>query len=160
MKREASPRAQLGNRRGAEPLLVRTALAVLLALGLAMIAAGVVGMRAFNASGYDSEAGYSYIYQMKGALESHYASAIAPALDDLSAEERARTNEKLSAMLIEYWGELRGDEEAARTELETFIASLSGMGREAAVAKLFDAAFAVDGPKISSSIKKTARGAR
>ena len=154
MKKEASPRARLGNRRSAEPLLVRTALAVLLAMGLAMIAAGVVGMRAFNASGHDSEAGYSYIHQMKGALDRHYASAIAPALDALSAEERVQTNEKLSAMLIEYWGELRGDEDAARTELEAFIAAQPGMGQDAAVAKLFDVAFAVDGPKISSVIKK------
>ena len=90
MKNEASPRARLGNRRSAEPLLVRTALAVLLAMGLAMIAAGVVGMRAFNSSGYDSEAGYSYIHQMKGALDRHYASAIAPALDALSAEEAVK----------------------------------------------------------------------
>ena len=154
MKNVATQSARIGSNRDLEPLFVKVALVVLLAAGLAMVAAGIMGMRAFDASGYDSESGYSYIYQMESELNRHYASEIAPTLASLSPDEQARTTEKLSDMLNTYWGELSGDEASAQADLEAFIASLPDDEQSAAVLKLFDAAFAVDGPKVSSSIKR------
>ena len=152
MKNKSRPQAQLGDNR--EPAIVKTALAIALLVGVLMIAAGVMGMNAFTASGFDSEDGFSHLYHMKRALDTHYDTAIAPALDSLSGEERAQTEDKLDAMLLACWAELMGDEEAARADLDAFVASLPQSEQDSATLKLFDAAFAVDGPKVSSKIKK------
>ena len=152
MKNKSRPQAQLGDNR--EPEIVKTALAIALLVGVLMIAAGVMGMNAFTASGFDSEDGFSHLYHMKRALDTHYDTAIAPALDSLSGEERAQTEDKLDAMLLACWAELMGDEEAARADLDAFVASLPEKEQDSATMKLFDVAFAVDGPKVSSKIKK------
>ena len=122
MKNKSRPQAQLGDNR--EPAIVKTALAIALLVGVLMIAAGVMGMKAFTASGFDSEDGFSHLYHMKRALDTHYDTAIAPALDSLSGEERAQTEDKLDAMLLACWAELMGDEDAARADLDAFVASL------------------------------------
>ena len=57
-------------------------------------------------------------------------------------------------MLLACWAELMGDEEAARADLDAFVASLPEKEQDSATMKLFDVAFAVDGPKVSSKIKK------
>ncbi|MCI5957548.1 MAG: iron ABC transporter permease [Clostridiales bacterium] len=154
MKNLAQPRPQLKGQRDLEPVFVKTVLAVLFALGLLMIFAGVRGISAFNASGYDAEAGFSYVYQMKGELDKHYQNDLAPVLDSLEAQEQAAVSAKLDEMLLAYWTDTRGDEAAARAELDAFRASLPQSGQEACTLKLFDAAFAVDGPKVSSKLKK------
>ncbi len=140
--------------RDLEPVFVKAVLTALLAVGVLMIAAGVMGMRTFDASGYDSEDSYTYIYRMKRALETHEEQAIEPVLASLTEEERARTSEKIDDMLLAYWAELMGDEEAAKADLSAFVASLPQAERAHASMRLFDVAFAVDGPKVLSRIKK------
>ena len=152
MKNKPRPQAQLGDSR--EPAIVKTALVIALIVGVLMIAAGVLGMNAFTASGYDSEDGFAHLYHMKRALDTHYDAAIAPALSGLDAEERARTGDRLDAMLLGYWTELTGDEAAAKADLDAFVASLPKDEQASATLKLFDVAFAVDGPKVSSKLKK------
>ena len=152
MKNKPRPQAQLGDSR--EPVIVKTALVIALIVGALMIAAGVMGMNAFTASGFDSEDGFAHLYHMKSALDTHYDAAIAPALASLSGEKRAQTGDRLDAMLLSYWAELTGDEAAAKADLDAFIASLPQGEQESATLKLFDAAFAVDGPKVSSKLKK------
>ena len=92
MKNKPRPQAQLGDSR--EPAIVKTALVIALIVGVLMIAAGVLGMNAFTASGFDSEDGFAHLYHMKRALDTHYDAAIAPALAGLSDEERAQTCDK------------------------------------------------------------------
>ena len=152
MKNKPRPQAQPGDSR--EPVIVKTALVIALIVGVLMIAAGVMGMNAFTASGFDSEDGFAHLYHMKSALETHYSEAIAPALAGLSEEERAQTEARLDAMLLSYWAELTGDEAAARADLDAFVASLPKDAQDSATLKLFDVAFAVDGPKVSSKLKK------
>ena len=154
MKNLAQPQPQLNGQRDLGPVFVKTVLAVLFALGLLMIFAGVRGISAFNASGYDAEAGFSYVYQLKGELDKHYQNDLAPALQSLEAQERAAVSAKLDEMLLAYWADIRGDEAAARQELDAFRASLPQSDQAASTLKLFDAAFAVDGPKVSSKLKK------
>ena len=52
MKNKPRPQAQPGDSR--EPAIVKTALVIALIVGVLMISAGVLGMNAFTASGYDS----------------------------------------------------------------------------------------------------------
>lgn len=150
MKNVAQP--QLKAQRDMAPLFVKVVLAVLFAVGLLMILGGVGGMNAFTASGYDAEAGYKYVYQMTGELNTHYERELAPAVAQLAAPQS--THAKLYDMLISYWAEVRGSEAEAREELDAFVASLPEAKREGATLKLFDAAFAVNGPKVSSKLKK------
>ena len=100
MNNETRPVAHLTEQRDLEPMFVKTALAVLLAVGLLMIVAGVMGMNAFTASGFDSESGYTYVYQMRGAVDAPYDTAIAPVLNSLTETERAQTQAKLDEMLL------------------------------------------------------------
>ena len=120
MNNETRPEARLAEQRDLEPMFVKTALAVLLAVGLLMIVAGVMGMNAFTASGYDSESGFTYVYQMSRAVDAHYDAAIAPVLDSLTEAERAQTEAKLDEMLLAWWAEQTGDEAAARADLAAF----------------------------------------
>ena len=152
MKNKPRPQAQPGDSR--EPAIVKTALFIALIVGALMIAAGVMGMNAFTASGFDSEDGFAHLYRMKSALDTHYSEALAPALASLSEEERAQTEARLDAMLLAYWAEVTGDEAAAKADLDAFVASLPKDGQDSATLKLFDVAFAVDGPKVSSKLKK------
>ena len=109
MNNETRPAASLAEQRDVEPMFVKTALAVLLAVGLLMIVAGVMGMNAFTVSGYDSENGFTYVYQMKGAVDAHYDAAIAPVLNGLTEAERAQTQAKLDEMLLTWWAAQTGD---------------------------------------------------
>lgn len=152
MKNKSRPQGQLAQRRDPEPVIVKTALAVLLAVGLLMIAAGVAGMKTFTASGYDSENGYTALYQMKRALDRHDDAAIAPVMDSLSEAEQARTRTKLDGMLLTWWTQQMGD--GAEADLADFRDALPAAERPRATVKLFDVAFAVDGPKVSAKIKK------
>lgn len=154
MNNDTRPEARLAEQRDLEPMFVKTALAVLLAVGLLMIVAGVMGMNAFTASGYDSESGFTYVYQMKGAVDAHYDAAIAPVLDSLTEAEQAQTQAKLDEMLLAWWAVQTGDEAAAQADLAAFRNEVPESKRSSATAKLFDVAFAVDGPKVSTKIKK------
>lgn len=154
MKNKTRPQGQLTQRRDREPVIVKTTLAVLLAVGLLMIVAGVMGMKTFNASGYDSENGYTYLHQMKRAVDQHAAAAIVPVMDSLTETEQAQVGAKLDAMLLTWWTEQMGDEAAAQADLADFRSALPDAEKTYATAKLFDVAFAVDGPKVSSKIKK------
>lgn len=132
MKNLAQPQPQLKGQRDLEPVFVKTVLAVLFALGLLMIFAGVRGISAFNASGYDAEAGFSYVYQMKGELDKHYQNDLAPVLDSLEAQEQAAVSAKLDEMLLAFWTDTRGDEAAARAELDAFRPPCRKAGRKPA----------------------------
>ena len=52
---------QGGSRRDYTPLVSKVVIALVLLLGLVMIAAGFLGMNVFEASGFDAEDGYSAI---------------------------------------------------------------------------------------------------
>ena len=92
---------------------------------------------------------------MTGALQTRYQRDIAPALESLDEESRAAVTQKLGDMLAVYWAQTRETEEAdAQAELAAFLDDLPEAEREQAVYELFDVAFAVDGPRVSSAIKK------
>ena len=155
MKISARAQRQLTAQRDMGPLFVKTGLAVLLVLGIVLVMGGILGGRTFQASGFDTETGYSYIHSMTGALETRYQRDIAPALEALDEESRAAVTQKLGEMLTAYWAQTRAtDEASAEEELDAFLNSLPEEEREQAVYELFDIAFAVDGPRVSSSIKK------
>lgn len=155
MKISAQAQRPQAAQRDLGPLFVKTGLVILLVLGIAMVIAGVLGGRTFQASGFDTESGFSYIHSMTGALQTRYQRDIAPALESLDEESRAAVTQKLGDMLAVYWAQTRETEEAdARAELEAFLDDLPEAEREQAVYELFDVAFAVDGPRVSSAIKK------
>ena len=154
MENSARKQPRLATQRDLEPLFVKIVLAVLLVLGFVMIFGGVWGIKTFQTSGYDTEAAYGYIHRMTGELNARYNREILPALDALEAGERALVDAKVDEMLVDFWAETRVNWESARAELDAFFAGLPENERAAARYKLFDVAFAIGGPKVSSSQKK------
>ena len=148
------PQRKGGPARDYEPVIVKAILAALFILSVAMIVSGVTGSSSFSASGYDSEEGYACIYEMSREVRDYQKESFAPAMDALDDAQREAVNAKLGDMLIEYWGELSGSADTAQAEAGTFIASLPEGEQGDAAARFFTAAFAVDGPKVSSKIKK------
>ena len=148
------PQRKGGPARDYEPVIVKAILAALFILSVAMIVSGVTGSSSFSASGYDSEEGYACIYEMSREVRDYQKESFAPAMDALDDAQREAVNAKLGDMLIEYWGELSGSADTAKAEAGTFIASLPEGEQGDAAARFFTAAFAVDGPKVSSKIKK------
>lgn len=155
MKDTARKQARPVGQRDLEPMFVKMVLAVLLILGFMMIFGGTWGIKTFQSSGYDSENAYGYLYQATGALNTRYSRDIQPVLEMLDADVCAALDAKVDAMLVDYWAETRGDAQSSREELNGFASDLADAARDSARYKLFEVAFAVNGPKVSSSLKKS-----
>ena len=139
-------------KKGRSGAAVRTALALLLALGLGLIWQGIRGQRAYEASGFDSEGAYSSIYALGQATEKAWGQEIRPQLEKLTEEDRnalgtaARERlgaawEELTAGGAEKAGELTAEAGEARMEEKSF--------------RLLYSTFLTGRVRISSSLRKS-----
>lgn len=122
-------------------------LAVLLILGAAMILAGVLGIRDYNASGFNSESAYSLIPAMSREARQNYEKDISPLLAEAGDGEALDAAAK--ALLAEAW---ETDENAVDVRLAENVRSDD---KHAALWQLLDMTYAIDGPRVTNSIKKT-----
>ena len=130
-------------------LIVKVALALVFVLSVAMIAAGFLGMRTFNASGFDAENAFISIHGLGKEIAQNYKSDTVDMLNKLDSGEREALGGAVRALLAEAWG---------MDEAQLMDAARETLGERAdteeALYQLLAATDAVDGPKVTSSIKK------
>ena len=127
------------------PTVTKIGLLLVFLLGLALVAAGIAGMNTYTASGYDSEAAFSAIYELSGALEQDWKQQLSPLLSSVGEEDRSRLDETARGLLSASWGDLtENGAEAAQTAAST--------GDKAW--RLLYTTYSVNGPKVTSAIKK------
>ena len=80
----------------------KTALVLAFVFALCMIAAGAYGMSQFAKSGYDDEAGFKVVHELRGTLDSLSGKEMALA-DSMDKESRARLEQTAENLLLEAW---------------------------------------------------------
>ncbi len=138
-------------RRDYTPLISKIVIALVLVLGLVMVAAGWMGMNVFEASGFDAEDGYSAIRALSKAVDSGWNSKLKPLLDELEPEVRAETDAAAYALLASLWESQR---EGSTGELDAYLSASDGQKDMEKGYKLLYAAYGVSGPRITSAIRK------
>lgn len=135
---------------GHSSLAVRLALLLLLLLGAGMIASGLAGIRAYSASGFNTEEAYSDIYKLGGELDAYYEQHIAPALKQLSAAQREALQPIADSLLMAQW--LTGGEKA-QGRVTALLEAAQDPDR--AEYELLTLSYALSGPRVISAVKKS-----
>ena len=134
---------------GRSTLTVRLALLVLLLLGAGMIASGLAGIRAYKASGFNTEEAYSDIYKLGGELDDYYSQYIAAALTQLSTDQQEALQPVADSLLMAQW--LQGGE-AAQERVTALLESAQNPARMKY--ELLTLSYALSGPQVTSAVKK------
>ncbi len=138
------------NGRDRAPAVTKAGLALIFALGLVMIAAGWLGMNAYNASGFSAEAGYGAIYALSGDMDDDWREQLQPLLGELSPNARAALDDIAYGLLTDSW---EAGKKGARADADALL-DAAGADRSAQIYKLLYATYSVNGPKVTSAIKK------
>ena len=131
-------------------LAMHIALAVVLAIGLITIAAGVQGLQAYSRSGFSSETAYETIYALGSQVDSDWNGLLMPFLDGLDEEERSAADDLALTLLEQVW---ESEKPGSRAELESFLSAHKADSRSG-IWKLLYIAYKVDGPRIGSGGRK------
>ena len=133
------------------PLLTKLGLALVFALGIAVIVLGVSGQRAYDTSGFSAESAYSAIYSLHGDVASAWEEQLKPQLAALPEERRLMLSDAARALLDAAWesAEAGGAEKA-----EAILSAAPEGEREALAWQLLYSTYLVNGPKVSTAQKK------
>ena len=131
---------------------VRTkiALALILAVGAALIFMGRGGQEDYAASGFSAESAYQTIYDLSRDASAAWKDGILPALGTLDAAQREALTAGAEKLTAEAWDGVRsgaGEEAAALT-------AEAGEAREGAAWKLLYATYLTNGPKVGAGDRK------
>ena len=131
---------------GPSPLRAWIALAVALTLGVVLIAAGLTGIRTFSASGFSSDDAYRSIYALSGELASDWDKLLQPKLNALDAADRTAADSAARSLLESAW---ESQKAGSAAEAEALTA-----GRDDMAHRLLYITYLMNGPKVSSAVKK------
>lgn len=130
-----------------EGLVLKAVLALILVLSILLIASGVMGVRTFNASGFDSETAYDVIRAMGREARQNYEQDLAPLLAQV--ERGGVLDAAVRRLLAEAWGI---EESALEERLQNDVVSAD---KRAALYQLLDITYGVDRTRVKNSVKKT-----
>ena len=133
------------------PLMTKLGLALIFALGIAVIVLGVNGQRAYDTSGFSAESAYSAIYSLHNDVASTWDKQLQPQLAALPQEQRAQTDAAARALVDAAW---ESANPGSSKDVETILASVPEGERTALTYKLLSAAYLMNGPKVSTAQKK------
>ncbi len=149
MKSEARIQSEI-HRRDKTPTVTKLALVLVLVLGLAIVIAGLLGIRRYNASGFSSESGFQAVYSLSGEIDKDYDLQLAPLLNRADAQERAMLDDKAYSLLRQAWA---GQKEGGGEQLDALLEKAADK-RSETVYKLLYTTYSFSGPKVSSANKK------
>ena len=146
MKNAVAMQQSIG-RRDRAPVVSKLILALVFVLGLVVIYMGYTGMREYGASGFSAASAYSAIHALGGDTAAAWQKKLQPQLDALSADRRAAVDQAAAELLTAAWeNQKAGGAADAQAMLD------AGDGETAW--KLLYATYLVNGPKVSTAIKK------
>ena len=132
---------------GSSGILLKCILCLLFVFGIVMCVAGVNGMTTFNASGYDSENAYAAIRELGSQADANATGDVLPMVSQLPADQQTALYGVVDTLLAEAWGMTPG-------ELEAYLQQ-NGITTDEQKLRLLAMTYAVDGPKVKSSMKKS-----
>ena len=119
-------------------------------LGAALAAAGLWGIGQYEASGFDQEAGYTFVQQLTPAVDQLYKTGIHPQLNALDAAQKTAIEQRSRELLAAAWSEAAKEDRTAL--VDTYMQQAANA--EEAQMKLLALSYSVAGPKVSSKEKK------
>jgi len=131
-------------------LRCKIGLLIFLLLGAALIAGGLWGMEHYSASGFDQEAGYSYVYQLAPKVDALYEKSIGPQLSALGAEQRTAIKQRVRELLAANWTEAAKEDRTAL--VDTYLSEADNA--EQTQMELLSVSYSMAGPKVASKEKK------
>ena len=138
-------------RQSRAPLLTKLGLAIVFALGIAIIVLGVSGQRAYDTSGFSAESAYGAIYSLHQDVANAWEKQLKPQLAALPEERRAQVDEAARALLDAAW---ESQSAGSAAEVESILAAAPEGEREKLTYALLYSTYLVSGPKVSTAQKK------
>lgn len=135
--------------------ITRLALALIFALGAALIFMGWRGQQDFAASGFSSESAYQTLYNLSEDVSAAWRERLSPTLTALPGDERGTLGSTALRMLSSAWEAMQS---GAGVEAEALTED-AGDSREALTWKLLYTTYLSNGPKVSTAIRKSIVGA-
>ncbi len=136
--------------RNAAEIRCKTGLLVFLLLGIALIAAGLWGIDAYNESGFDQEAAFGYIHKLSPEVDALYEKGIQPVIDGLNADMKTAIEQRSRELLVSAWTDAAKEDRTAAAD--TYLQNAAAPERE--TMELLSLTYSVAGPKVSSKEKK------
>ena len=133
------------------PTLTKLGLALVFALGIAIIVLGVAGQRAYDTSGFSAESAYSAIYSLHKDVAAAWEKQIKPQLSALPEEQKAQVDDAARALLRSAW---ESANPGSAAEVESILSAAPEGERTALAYQLLYSAYLVNGPKVSTAQKK------
>ena len=136
-------------RRERAPMITKIVLALVFALGIAIIAMGYMGMQEYAASGFSSEAGYRAIYALSGDAAAAWKK-LEPQMAQLTEAQRTSLDDIAQGLLTAAWDSQKS---GAAADAEALL-NEAGAGRRELLYKLLYTTYLVNGPKVSTANKR------
>ena len=133
------------------PLMTKIGLALVFALGIAVIVLGMSGQRVYDTSGFSAESAYSAIYSLGKDVRSTWEQQLQPLLAALPEEQRTQTDAAVRSLVDAAW---ESAAPGSAKKVEELLSSAPENDRAALAYKLLSAAYLVNGPKVSTAQKK------
>jgi len=137
------------------PTITKIVLTLVLLLGLAVIAAGIMGMRQFAVSGFSAETGYEAVYKLSGDVDRAWKNQLQPQLSAADAGQRAALDEAAYRMLADTW---EGQKAGGQADLDAILSQAGETQRAESLYKLLYTTYLLNGPKIGASARKEITG--
>ena len=137
------------------PLITKCILAAVLILGLAVGWIGYRGLQVYQGSGFSSENAYQAIYALSGQVNADWTEQLAPQLNQLTDSARTQTDELAEQLLTSSWDSQKAH---GGSEAKALLQEYAGAERQQLLYKLLYITYQMNGPKVSSAVKKELNG--
>ena len=135
---------------GRSPRVVQGALVLVFVLGLALVAMGILGARAYSRSGFSAENAYYALYALKGDAAAAWKKTD-PLRAALSKEQREKADAAVEGLLKTAW---EAQSKGGADKAQALLNAETEAGRAGLAYKLLYATYLINGPKVSTANRK------
>ena len=138
--------------RDVSALITKIAVFLVFLLGTGMVFFGLSGLKTSGESGFSSEAAYQAVYVLSGEVRSDWDDFLSPFLQSLDDGQRQAFDSVAEQLLHSAWEDQKKD---SGEELSALLDDAGENDREALLHRLLYCTYQVNGPKVSTSVKKS-----
>ena len=138
--------------RDVSALITKIAVFLVFLLGTGMVVFGLSGLKTSGESGFSSEAAYQAVYVLSGEVRSDWDDFLSPFLQSLDDGQRQAFDSVAEQLLHSAWEDQKKD---SGEELSALLDDAGENDREALLHRLLYCTYQVNGPKVSTSVKKS-----
>ena len=138
--------------RDVSALITKIAVFLVFLLGTGMVVFGLSGLKTSGESGFSSEAAYQAVYVLSGEVRSDWDDFLSLFLQSLDDGQRQAFDAVAEQLLHSAWEDQKKD---SGEELSALLDDAGENDREALLHRLLYCTYQVNGPKVSTSVKKS-----